>query len=176
MGLDFTTMNQDDAEELGVLGEWHAARRDPAVIARKRARWECAGKRSRDDGRVGGSIASVLDADALLTAGRELYAEQHPGADVAAAVTHGPLPQMTFTADGDRMAVVNGEGVGGVSADGATVPVWFAVDGMWDTLELPAAAVAQATTLDVIDLADGIRHFGHRLDANHRGWRARYTS
>lgn len=175
MAQDLSTMSRDDAEELGVLGEWHAARRDPAKRARAEARWERAGE-ARTDGRKGGAIASTLDPAALLDAGRAAYAEEHPGADVAALVDHGPLPQMTFTADGDLVAVVNGEGVGGIGTDGATVDVWFSVGGMWDTLPIPLSAIAEATGRETIDLADGIRHFGARLDSNHCGWRARYTS
>lgn len=175
MALNFSTMTRDDAEELGVLGEWYAAHRDPAKRARKSARWERAGEQ-RTDGRKGGAIASPLNPAILLDAGRTAYAERHPGADAAALVEHGPLPQMTFTADGDRVAVVNGEGVGDVSTDGATIDVWFTVGAMWDTLPIPLSAIAEATEAETIDLADGIRHFGDRLDDNHREWRSRYTS
>lgn len=175
MALDLSTMSRDDAEELGVLGEWYAAHRDPAKRARTKARWERAGEK-RTDGRKGGAIASTLDPAVLLDAGRAAYAEEHPGAGAAALVDHGPLPQMTFTADGDLVAVVNGEGVGGVGTDGTTVDVWFSVGGMWDTLPIPLSIIAEATGRETIDLADGIRHFGARLDSNHYGWRARYTS
>lgn len=175
MAQDISTMSRDDAEELGVLGEWYAARRDPAKRARVEARWERAGEQ-RTDGRRGGAVASVLNSEALLAAGRAAYAEEHPGVDAAALVDHGPLPQMTFTADGDLVAVVNGEGVGGIGTDGVTVDVWFSVGGMWDTLPIRLSAIAEATEHETIDLADGIRHFGARLDANHCLWRDRYTS
>lgn len=175
MALDFSTMTRDDAEELGVLGEWYTARRDPAKRARTSARWERAGE-PRTDGRMGGAVASRLNPAVLLNAGRAAYGEAHPGVDAAALVEDGPLPQMTFTADGDRVAVVNGEGVGSVSTDGSTVDVWFTVGAMWDTLPIPLSAIAEATDTETIDLADGIRNFGARLDGNHHEWRARYTS
>lgn len=175
MAQDISTMSRDDAEELGVLGAWYASRRDPAKRARVEARWERAGEQ-RTDGRKGGAIASTLNPEALLAAGRAAYAAEHPGADVAALVEHGPLPQMTFTADGDLVAVVNGEGVGAVSTDGTAVDVWFDIGGMWGTLPIRLSVIAEATERETIDLADGIRHFGARLDSNHYGWRDRYTS
>lgn len=153
----------------GMVDDLAGARRDRAQAARTSARWN-AQPATRTDGRLPGRFGSVLDPDALLAAGRAAYLSAHPDADPA-LITHGPGPQMTFTADTDRTpAVVNGEGVGAV-ADGDTVAVWLTVYATWTAVDVPVRDVHLATTANVVDLADGIREGGARLTENHAAWR-----
>lgn len=44
MDADLRGMSYDDAEELGIVKEWAAARHDGQAAARARARWNRAGQ------------------------------------------------------------------------------------------------------------------------------------
>ena len=120
-----------------------------------------------------GAIAVKLDANTLLEKARGEFAKQFPDAD-AALLTHGPLPQMHFAVDRGNAAVVNREGVGAIADENDTIEVYFSYGTTWVPVVLPLSHIGYATTHDRIDLAEGIRSFGSRLDANHYRWFSRY--
>ncbi|WP_271986648.1 hypothetical protein [Pseudoclavibacter terrae] len=120
-----------------------------------------------------GAVAVKLDADILLNRARAAQAARDPRF-VPEALTHGPRPQMLIAVDRGNAAVVNGEGVGEVEQDDDRIDVWFTHEGFWDTVELTLEDLNEAATEETIDLADGIRRFGDRLDLNHHSWFGRY--
>lgn len=123
-----------------------------------------------------GAIGIKLDPEVLLEAGRKQFLAQYPGTD-AAQLTHGPLPQMLIAVDRGRGAVVNGEGVGSIADETDSVEVHFCCDGYtWLALRLTLDQINEAATAETIDLAQGIRTFGSRLDVNHRQWFDRYEA
>lgn len=73
---------------------------------------------------------------------------------------------------GETFAVINDEGVGGFETEDH-VRVWFnyGKHGLYihDAL-IPSSDVLDAVTSEAVDLADFIRTFGDRLDANHYTW------
>ena len=136
---------------------------------------------TRRDNRPTGAIARVLDPEALLAAAREVLAEQYPATDQhpaadPAQLTHGQLPQMLFSVDRNEAAIVCGEGTGYIANDDDTIKVLFSYGFNWIPVRLTLEQVGHAVTEETIDLADGIRVFGDRLDANHFGWFRRYHS
>ncbi len=124
--------------------------------------------------RPAGALTTVLDSEALLAAAREQLPLQYPGSDPV-ALRDGPLPQMLFTVDRGEAAVVNGEGVGAVADEHDIVDVWFTYGYELIKIALTLPTIANAFTGDEIDLADGIRTFGGRLDANHYRWYTRHN-
>ncbi|MGO2822526.1 MAG: hypothetical protein ACTIA5_17150 [Brachybacterium tyrofermentans] len=118
--------------------------------------------------RPAGAIATILDADVLLDSARAA----RPGS----SIDHGPRPQMLLAVNHGELAVVNREGVGCISGDDKTVGVYFDLGGMWDVIPLPHSVIAHAATEEKVDLADGIRTFGGRLDSNHYTWFSRYDA
>ena len=129
----------------------------------------------RNNSRTAGAIAIKLDPEVLLAAGREAFAELNPEAD-AALLTHGPLPQMLFAVDRGTGAVVNGEGVGAVADETDHIEVYFCYGMTWTPVPMAMVKVGDAATEERIDLADGIRTFGSRLDVNHLRWFNRYDA
>jgi|GEM_PF-3775358 len=123
--------------------------------------------------RPAGAIADTLNPHTLLELGRAALLKAHPDA-APNALTHGPTPQMLITVEDDALAVVNGEGVGTV-ANGDTVEVYFAYGMTYLPLQIPTEKLRTAITSEMVDLADGIRTFGIRLDVNHGFWLRRYT-
>ena len=121
-----------------------------------------------------GATATVLDREMLLVAAREQFPSQYPDfAEEAGGLTHGPGHQMLLeTADG--LAVVNSEGVGNGTVDG-TISLHFSYGFTWTPVTLTVEQVEAAKTSETIDLADGIRTFGDRLDSNHFLWWSRAT-
>lgn len=121
-----------------------------------------------------GAIATILDNDALLTAGRRQFGLQYPGNDPQ-KLSHGPTPQMLLRVDHGEAAIVNNEGVGNVADEHSIVDVWFTYN-QYELLEvsLPLNEIADTATDDKIDIAFGIRTFGDRLDSNHYRWYSRY--
>lgn len=77
----------------------------------------------------------------------------------------GPLPQMILAVARGNPAIVNGEGVGAIATDEDVIEVYFSNGFIVFPLELTLNDVAHAVNDDTIDLADGIRTFGGRLDA-----------
>lgn len=128
-----------------------------------------------DNSRPTGAIAVKLDAEILLAKARAEFAKQFPEAD-AAQLSHGPQPQMHFAVDRGNAAVVNGEGVGYVATENDTIEVYFSYADTWVPVVLPLSHIGHATTHDRIDLAEGIRTFGSRLDVNHLIWFNRYDA
>ncbi|WP_146082040.1 hypothetical protein [Pseudoclavibacter sp. Z016] len=120
-----------------------------------------------------GAVAIKLDADILLNRARAAQAARNPRF-VPEALTHGPRPQMLIVVDHGTAAVINGEGVGEVEQDFDRIDVWFARYGAWETVPLSLADINDAATEETIDLADGIRRFGDRLDMNFFRWFGRY--
>ncbi|MGO2520130.1 MAG: hypothetical protein ACTH8F_08410 [Microbacterium sp.] len=120
-----------------------------------------------------GAIARILDADALLAKGRDAYVRTYQDANPA-DLQPGPLPQMILAVDRGNPAIVNGEGVGSIATEEDLIEVYFSNGFSIFPLELTLTDVAHAVSDDTIDLADGIRTFGGRLDANHHRWYSRY--
>ena len=121
--------------------------------------------------RITGARALVLDNDALIALARKSL--ERDGIPTE-GMTHGPAPQMIFTV-AEGTAIVNNEGVGAI-AEGDTIAVYFSDNFQWFPVDLKVADVIEtAGTSETIDLADGIRTFGARLDANHANWRSRHT-
>ncbi|MFJ4167792.1 hypothetical protein ACIPY5_19745 [Microbacterium sp. NPDC089698] len=124
--------------------------------------------------RPAGALTTVLDPEALLAAAQEQLPLQYPGWDPA-VLGDGPLPQMILTVDRGEAAVVNGEGVGAIADEHGIVDVWFTYGFNLIRIALTLPTIAAAFTGEEIDLADGIRTFGGRLDANHYRWYARHN-
>ena len=123
-----------------------------------------------------GAVTRVLDAETLLAAARVAFTRQYPGED-AARLTHGPLPQMIFAVDrGKSAAIVNTEGVGNIENEDDTIDVCFSHCMSRITVTLTLEEVANAISDETIDLADGIRTFGDRLEVNFHTWRSKYHS
>ena len=115
-----------------------------------------------------GASAVVLDPDALLAAARAKF-----GGTVH-HLTHGPQPQMLIPVNRGEAAVVNGEGVGEIADESNEIEVYFDYGFQLTTVKLSVDEIALADTGERIDLADGIRVFGARLNANHRIWFRKY--
>lgn len=125
-----------------------------------------------------GAIAAVLDTDALVVATRAALTATDSTLDVSQVHVDRMAPHMLIESKDGRAAVVNVEGVGAFEDEG-TVTVW-ATEGFGSfPVEVPVTAIVEAATDEEIDLADGIRTFGARLDSNHHLWwleyRGRYT-
>lgn len=120
-----------------------------------------------------GAIAFQLEPAALLEAGRAQLAIEHPDSR-AELLTNGPLPQMLFAVNRGEIAIVNNEGVGRIADQQDNIEVTFTYGLQYLNLTLSLEAIAHATTEERIDLADGIRTFGSRLDGNHHRWFNRY--
>jgi len=122
-----------------------------------------------------GAIATVLDPETLLHAGRAALADQYPDYDPA-RLEKCLAPQMLLPVDRGEAAVVNTEGVGGISREDGTVNVWFGYRLGFERfpISISLEALAAAVTEEHIDIADGIRVFGARLDTNHALWFRRY--
>lgn len=111
-----------------------------------------------------GAIASVLDMDVLVRHANEQIAD-----DESTLKFH--------TENGTRMlletevgpAVLDSEGVG-YERDGNTITVNLCYGITMTPVDLPLAVIEKAKTDQRIDIADGIRTFGDRLDANHQTW------
>ena len=123
--------------------------------------------------RPAGAIAIKLDPEILLESAREEFADQNPEANPT-HLTHGPLPQMLLAVDRGTGSVVNGEGVGAIANESDYIEVYFGYGMEWVPVMLPLSKVGNAATEQRIDLADGIRTFGSRLDVNHFRWFNRY--
>lgn len=123
--------------------------------------------------RMTGATTTILDSKALLSAARTVLTAQDPTLDLS-RLSSDLGPQMLFAVEGGAAAVVNVEGVGEV-ANGDTIAVYFTEGFGVFPVTLPVDAVAAAGSEETIDLADGIRTFGPRLDGNHRHWRGRYS-
>lgn len=122
-----------------------------------------------------GAIAVKLDPEILLVSAREEFAGQFPEAD-ATHLTNGPLPQMLFAVDRGNGCVVNGEGVGAIANEDDQIEVHFSYGMTWVPVLMPMSKINDAATEERIDLAEGIRTFGSRLDVNHLRWFNRYDA
>lgn len=70
--------------------------------------------------------------------------------------------------------MVNEEGVGCIAKNG-TIGVWVSAAFERIRIDIPVDDIIVAATAETIDLADGIRIFGARLDSNHHRWFTAYT-
>lgn len=120
-----------------------------------------------------GAIATILDPEALLKIGRANLATTYPHANQG-ILDHGPLPQMMFPVNHGELAVINSEGVGEIAQEDDTIGVTFAYGFQWITIRLTLEEIGHAATEDKVDIGDGIRTFGDRLDDNYRAWYLRY--
>lgn len=125
--------------------------------------------------RPAGAIGIKLDAEILLAVARDEFAAQNPEADPA-LLTHGPQPQMLIAVDRGTGCVVNGEGVGAVADENDQIEVYFSYGFTWTPVQLSLEKIGAAAGEERIDLAEGIRTFGSRLDVNHRVWFNRYDA
>ncbi|MGP5022494.1 hypothetical protein ACTXIU_12995 [Glutamicibacter arilaitensis] len=119
-----------------------------------------------------GAIAKTIDNDALLVLGRKALAEQYPTELADHLYTFGN--QMIFTVDHGNPAVVNQEGVGNIATENGKVAICFSYMMSIIELDIDLGELGGAVTETEIDLADGIRTFGSRLDVNHGIWFSRY--
>ena len=120
-----------------------------------------------------GAIAVTLDPTILLTAARAKFAIAHPEAEPT-LLNNGPLPQMLFPVNRGEAAIVNNEGVGSIADEDDNIQVTFTYGYQWLEVTLTLDEINQAATDEKIDLADGIRTFGSRLDSNHYNWFSKY--
>lgn len=121
-----------------------------------------------------GAIATILDNDTLLEAGRRQVTLQYPGTDPQ-LLTHGYVPNMLIPVNHGERAIVNREGVGAIADEHDIIDVWFTYDNFSAIkVALTLDEIANTTTDQTIDLAHGIRTFGDRLDTNHWRWYSRY--
>lgn len=128
-----------------------------------------------ESNRPTGAIARVLDEERLLEIGKQYAVQEYPELK-ARDLNHGPLPQMIFGVDrGKAAAIVNTEGVGSVQDENNHVDVYFRSDYTIFPVRIPLDALTDAVTETTIDLADGIRTFGARLDSNHYTWFRQYS-
>lgn len=125
--------------------------------------------------RPAGAVGIKLDADILLQEARAVVATQYPEAKPS-HLTHGPLPQMLIAVDRGTGCVVNGEGVGAVADEADGIEVHFSYGFTWLPVRLPLDRIGMAAGDERIDLAEGIRTFGSRLDVNHMLWFNRYDA
>ena len=122
-----------------------------------------------------GAIAKVLDPEVLVTLGRKALAEKYGQEEMEAMqIGPGPVPQMIFTVDLKTAAIVNCEGVGHIETENGKIAVELSTPFSFFPVELDLGDLGEAVTDREIDLADGIRTFGSRLDSNHALWFERY--
>lgn len=81
---------------------------------------------------------------------------------------------MMFTVNHGEIAVVNVEGVGHIADENEKVNIYFTQYMSYIEVEIDLSELGGAVTDKEIDLADGIRTFGSRLDSNHYRWFHRY--
>lgn len=120
-----------------------------------------------------GAIGHLLDPEALLLKGRDAYVRKFPAADPN-HLRPGPLPQVIIAVDRGTPAIVNSEGVGAITTEKDDVAVYFSNGLTIFPLTMTLSEIAYAITDETIDIADAIRSFGARLDANHHHWHSRY--
>lgn len=123
-----------------------------------------------------GAIATILDPDVLLDAARDILPtirEDFPPIRLAEIEMDDRL-QMLIAVDDNTPAVVNLEGVGCIETNG-TIGVYICSVLERIRVNIPTATILAAITDRTIDLADGIRTFGARLDSNHHQWYSRYS-
>lgn len=116
-----------------------------------------------------GTIVTVLDQDILVR-----YANEHFTDDTNLKFRPGFARQMLLLTE-DGPAVINTEGLGYVLA-GDAVAVILEYGMSLTDVDVPLDLIEAAKTDEHIDLADGIRIFGDRLDQNHDLWCARAQS
>lgn len=122
-----------------------------------------------------GAIAKVLNPEVLVNLGRKALTEKYGAEEVEAMqIGPGPTPQMIFTVDLKTAAVVNGEGTGHIETETGKIAVELSTPFSFFPVELDLGDLGEAVTETEIDLADGIRTFGSRLDVNHHLWFNRY--
>jgi hypothetical protein len=120
-----------------------------------------------------GATAAVLDSDILLELAREPFGKQFPNSDPS-LLREGPVPQMIFAVDRGNGCVVNNEGVGSIADEDDNVKAFFSYGTSWVEVILYLHLLNEAVTTTRIDLADGIRQGGARLDSNHWQWFNRF--
>ena len=119
-----------------------------------------------------GAIAQVLDHEALALAARPYFAAQYDGRNPQHLTS--AHRQMLIAVDRGLPAVVNHEGVGATQDEDGNVSVWLCSGMDLLPVSIPLDVIGATITGELIDLADGIRTFGARLDVNHAEWCRRY--
>lgn len=128
------------------------------------------------EGRPLGAIAHIIDGDALTPIARKILAATRPELSpmLIDTVNVEKREQYLIAIEDNRPAVVNDEGVGCFATEG-TIGMWVCAAFERILIDVPTDDVVAATTDETIDLADGIRMFGARLDSNHFQWYTTYT-
>lgn len=119
-----------------------------------------------------GARTTILDNKVLAAAGRKAYQAAYN--EPCDTLEVGYSQNMLFAVDRGIGAVVNDEGVGAEFTDEDTVNVYYRLGISIFPLAIPVDDINNAVTDERVDLADGIRTFGARLDANHATWFRRY--
>lgn len=114
--------------------------------------------------------AFLLDNDALIRAARPVCAEMGGNPDHLTSI----YTQMLLAVERGLPAIVNSEGVGAILSEADTIGVYLAAQMSIVRIDIPLDALSDAVTDEVIDLADGIRSFGPRLEANFHRWHRAY--
>lgn len=122
-----------------------------------------------------GAIATVLNPEVLVKLGRKVLVDQYGPEEVESMqLGPGPTPQMMLTVDHKTAAIVNSEGVGHIEGENGKIAVELSTPFSFFPVEIDLGDLGEAATDQEIDLADGIRTFGSRLDSNHHQWFSRY--
>ena len=119
-----------------------------------------------------GAIAKKLDNNAVLEEARKAFAIANPAED--AERLRNIYNHMLFTVNHGEIAVVNTEGTGCIADEDGNIGLYFSYDFLITRVDLKVEDLGGAVTETEIDLADGIRTFGSRLDANHSTWFNKY--
>lgn len=109
-----------------------------------------------------GAIATILDDEVL-----NRYANEKAGGKPP--VYQGGIFRQMFLETTQGPAVINSDGVG-LTADEGEIIVYLSSAFGIDAVPIPLSIIEKAKTEERIDLADGIRVFGDRLDSNHYTW------
>lgn len=127
-------------------------------------------------GRFLGATAHIIDGDLLTPTARKILAKTRPELPpmLIDTVNVEKRKQFVIAVGENTLAVVNDEGVGCFAKNG-TIGIWVCAAFERILIDVPVDDIVAATTDETIDLADGIRLFGARLDSNHYQWFTAYT-
>lgn len=112
-----------------------------------------------------GAFATILNEDTLVAHANSLLPNDDP-------LKFSGFGRQMLLDTNDGPAVINGEGVGNIPQKD-TIAVFLSYGMTLTPVDLPVSVIEAAKTDEKIDLADGIRVFGARLDANHHEWYSR---
>lgn len=114
-----------------------------------------------------GAIATVLDMDVLVR-----HANEQIAGDESPLRFHAESDRRMLLETEEGLGVIDGEGVG-YDSEGDQITVNLCYGITLTPVDLPLSIIEEAKTDERIDIADGIRVFGDRLEANHYLWYSR---